>query len=201
MPRRAKCWRGRAAESPPSCAAVRRAGLRRSSVGYNRRSRRGPLSQPIPRTRCTIPVDPMADAADLAELFDVKVEQIARSGPLIAMRGPRGLQPLRCAKPQPAMLPYHGGHREPEIARGPERAPPPAPAFARIWRRWTRRAGRRAPGPRGAVLEPRDPLRLRSAGSISAGSAAKRDTPVASALRLAFQAAGARCTASARIWG
>ena len=65
----------------------------------------------------------MADAPDLPELLDVDVQQIARTGPLVALHHARGLERRQAVQPRAAQARDHGRPRDPVVRREADRAP------------------------------------------------------------------------------
>jgi hypothetical protein len=109
-----------------------------------------------------IPVNAMAHPADLAELLDVEVEEIAGRGPLVAIRRTRGVEARQLMQAQAPLLAHHRGDGQTQLAghaRGTVALPPPlldAPPLG------SRQARRRAVRPARAIHEPGVALGLRA---------------------------------------
>ena len=77
-----------------------------------------------PHARRAIPVNPMPDPPDPAQLLRIQVHQLARPLPLVAHPGRRGRETWQPGQPLPALLGHHRGDRQLQREGNAERAPP-----------------------------------------------------------------------------
>ena len=71
-----------------------------------------------------IAVNPVAHAAEAAQLLDIQVDQLAREGPFVTVHR-RGRRAGPAREPEAPLHVHHGGQGQPEIPGDPQRTPSP----------------------------------------------------------------------------
>ncbi|HVT38907.1 MAG TPA: hypothetical protein VHE78_07675 [Gemmatimonadaceae bacterium] len=97
-------------------------------------------------------MDAMADLSESAQFLGAEMQQVAVVRPLVALHGPRRIERGERVEPQSPLFADDAGHRQSEIARDAERAPPPMPArldLAAVYAVQPARAALRTRGPIG----------------------------------------------------
>jgi len=124
-----------------------------------------------------VAVDAVPGAADLAQLFDVQVQQVARGGPLVALGRLRRVEATEAIEAQSSLLADDRAHGELQLAGDPQGAVPLTPTPFDLPPPHTSQAGGRVHGAARAVPEPGLALGRRTVYPLADGLSGDAELP------------------------